>query len=85
MAQMFFKWCVFSKTKKNGSKTCYRAIKKTLGYLKKSAYKSFSLHSDQVFKITPSNDEEVRTLREILGHMKVGTLFCFMYTFYIHS
>uniref|UniRef100_A0A3B4F0A4 Carboxypeptidase A6 n=1 Tax=Pundamilia nyererei TaxID=303518 RepID=A0A3B4F0A4_9CICH len=28
-------------------------------------------YADQVFKITPSNDEEVRTLREILGHMKV--------------
>lgn len=84
MAQMFLNDVFFPKQKK-WIKDLLQSHKKNFRILKKSAYKSFSLHSDQVFKITPSNDEEVRTLREILGHMKVGTLFCFMYTFYIHS
>lgn len=74
----------FFQNKKKWIKDLLQSHKKTLGCLKKSAYKSFFLHSDKVFKITPSNDEEVRTLKEILRHMKVGTLFFFMYTFYIH-
>ncbi|XP_039900462.1 carboxypeptidase A6 [Simochromis diagramma] len=45
---------------------CNNVLCPVLGYLYNNRYAG-----DQVFKITPSNDEEVRTLKEILGHMKV--------------
>ena len=80
VAQMWWRWCAL---RENGSMPCYSGVKALWGPL--NAAVTWHLEelccfcSDQVFRITPGDDEEVQVLKKILAHMKVCTYLFLLY------